>query len=169
MAIIYQSEQPKSISLNSTDLDSATYNNVQVFLKDTSKLITSFATAHTDESRVPPPYDSNGYNFGGSAPEKTATLTISLGDTTGFDAVKFNWNNDGSINTYGDISGKITWNEETITLFDDIGQSGEQILEFYTGMPESLVFDLKAKSSSSYNLYISEAHLNLINVMLIKL
>ena len=168
MSVTYHQTQPKTIALNGQDLNSATYQGVQVFLKSSSRLITEFATVQTDESRVPPPYDSNGYNYSAEAPAKNNSVVIPLGDTTGFNAIKFDWDDTGAINTYGTIWGYVpNWNGGNVGICEELKKSGTLVLPFYDGMPENLTVSVYAKSSSSYQGYISKMVLNLRNVMLI--
>ncbi len=169
MAIAYQNQQPKAISLNGTDLNSITYSNAEVFRKNVSRLVVSEISAETADSRVPPPYDSDGYNHSGTAPTVNETLTIDLGDTTGYDALTFSWDNEGSADAYGYIMGKVSnWNGEDIMLYDDeLHQSGNVTVPLYAGVTQLIIY-LEARSDSSYQYYISRANITLRNVMLVK-
>lgn len=168
MAITYQSEQPKAISLNGTDLNSVSYHGAEVFRKNVSRLVVSEISAETADSRVPPPYDSNGYNHSGTAPTVNKTLTIDLGDTTGYDTLTFSWDNEGSGDSYGYIMGKVSnWNGEDVVLYDDeLHQSGNISLPLYAGVTQLNIY-LEARSDSSYQYYVSCAHITLRNVMLV--
>lgn len=168
MAITYQGEQPKAISLNSTDLNSVTYSNVEVFRKNVSRLVVSEVSAQTSESRVPPPYDSNGYNYSASAPTVSQSLVIPLDDVGEYDTLTFSWDNAGSGNAWGMIRGVISnWNGEDIELYHSLNQSGTMSLPLYEGVTQLVIY-LQARSDSSYQNYTSHAHITLRNVMLVK-
>lgn len=167
MAIIYQSEQPKAISLNGTDLNSITYDDVEVFRKNVSRLVVSEVSAQTSESRVPPPYDSNGYNYSASAPTVSQSLVIPLDDIGEYDTLTFSWDNAGSGNAYGMIRGVISnWNGEDIDLYSSLNQSGNISLPLYEGVTQLAIY-LQARSDSSYQYYTSRAQITLRNVMLV--
>lgn len=168
MAINYQSEQPKAIFLNATDLNSVSYSDVEVFRKNVSRLIVSEVSAQTTESQVPGPYDSNGYNYSASAPKVDTWLNIDLGDVSGYDSLVFDWDNEGSGNAYGTVEGKISqWNGEDIDLYNGLNHSGSVTLPLYEGVTQLNIY-LWAKSGSSYRYYTSHAHITLRNVMLVK-
>lgn len=108
MAVSYQNTTITGISYQSTNISQGYFGSTLVFSSSGSDLILDYFHLETDVSVIPrpagvwdTPYTNNDPSA--SAPEKTATDYISLGDITSYDGVTFNWNNDGSYNSYGSI------------------------------------------------------------------
>jgi hypothetical protein len=165
VSIQYNGTTIEGLSYNSIDVEAAFYESTQVYARTSSVLILASTTLQTETSVVPPPYDENGYNYNASAPKKTATLSVPLGDITSYNSITFRWDNEGSGNAYGDISGTVKVGEITKNLFSGLNASGEVTLDVSSLSGEyALRFDVEAQSRSSYKLYRSTAVLNLYNI-----
>lgn len=166
MAITYNGTSVAVLSYNTTPISQATYNTTPVYASG-NILIESYSLA-TDSSMVPPPYDENGYNYNATAPEKTAFASLDLGDITAYTQITFEWDNEGSSNSYGDISCWAIIHGQRVDVYsntfsgtrrftatiDVSSLSGNQTMDIH----------LSAKSRSSYRGYISRATINMYNI-----
>ena len=132
-------------------------------------------TLESGDSRVPGPYDENGYNYNGTAPTKTETYILNLGDVTDLSEVSFHWDNTGSAQGYGDVYAKykglddsdVILFKKTVEGAGDVNVSYGDVtidLTSYTGN-KSIVFTVYAKSRSSYRGSVSHVTLNVSNIV----
>lgn len=165
MAIIKDGTTVASITYNNTSVSTGLYDGTTVFTSDGYVVIQESAFLETDRSFVPPPYDADGYNYNASAPKKEAELTIVLGDITSYDHISFDFDNSGSSNSYGVISGTATINETTVMIFNGINQNGTIDVDTSDLSGEySLKLKIEAKSNSSYRGYSSKSVLTVSNI-----
>ena len=132
-------------------------------------------TLESGDSRVPGPYDENGYNYNGTAPTKEETYTLNLGDVTDLSEVTFHWDNTGSAQGYGDVYAKYKGlDDNDVILFKNTVEGAGDVnasygdvtidLTSYTGS-KSILFTVYAKSRSSYRGSVSHVTLNVSNIV----
>lgn len=139
--------------------------------------ITIIQNYHFDSgtSVAPPPYDENGYSeSAGSAVSNS--YTVYLDNAAAYSTLEISWNNYDSSNPYGDIEGNLIKYIDGITsssgdtqlLFDSPTYAEGVITIDLTGAVNNpnnrLVFDLYAKSDSTYQLYRSTAECTIVHV-----
>lgn len=126
--------------------------------------VTNVFSIDSGTSQVPPPYDAQGYNYGGTAPAKSESYELELGDVTSKSSLTFTWYNyDGdnhSGNGYGTIYGGY-YDLDGIYqyLFNTPGDTTGSVtidLTSATGL-KTIRFTVYAKSLSSYKNYTSNA------------
>lgn len=111
---------------------------------------------------------------GDDPPVRSAEYTIQLGDISAFSKLIFNWNNRGSLNTFGGNRGYYTLyakNNITKTLFENTEEykNGTETIEIGTLSGNAVItFYAYAKSESSDPGWISSAVLNISNVKFIR-
>lgn len=173
MAVSYQDTTITGITYQEASITEGYFDSTLVFSSSYTDLILDRYYLETEMSQVPPPYDNNGYNYGGTPPTKTAIGYINLGNITNYDGVTYNWNNEGSFNSYGlmycDIS--IVDSEDVevegskIRLYNDLQGFGYKTmsLEGLSGTYK-LKVELYAKSNSPYRGYCSKATVTLTDI-----
>lgn len=165
MGITYNSANVLNVTYNSATVTSVTYNSATVFNGGGSTVILASAFLETDVSQVPPPYDEGGYNYNSQAPKKEADLSIPLGDITNYNVVAFEFNNDDSINTYGEISGSATIGTIVVPIFNNLNQNGTISIDTSSLSGEyALRIHIEAKSWSSYRWYSTKAVLHMATI-----
>ena len=134
-----------------------------------TKLAIENFTVESGESQVPPPYDSEGYNYNAQAPVKQDSTTRSLGDLTSYTQLAVVWDNVGSGNAYGEIYGRITIDSTDTNLF----QASNMGCSIYNGNivtkinissitgQQTATFKAYARSDSNYRGYTSESVLHI--------
>lgn len=165
MAITYNGTAIADVTYNSTSIDSATYNETQIYTRSGYVVILANATLQTDESKVPPPYDSEGYNYNDHAPKKEADLSIPLGDITSYNHISFDWDNSKSYNAYGDVLGTASIGDTTKTIFTSVDSNGTVDIDVSELSGEyALRIHIEAQSRSSYRGYTTKTVLDMTNI-----
>lgn len=167
MAVTFNGTALSSISFNETALSQVSFDGTVVFSGSQDEIIATNVTYGSGASVAPPPYNSEGYNVDTMPPEKKVMHTISLGDVTNYDKIIIDWDNQGSVNSYGEISAYAVVKGTRYNIFDDLDKSGHKEINIgsLTGATSLDIFTV-AKSLSAYNGYISESVINLKNVVL---
>ena len=171
MSVTYNGTTIGTILYESTDISKGYYDSTEVFTKDHSEVLHAGFTLDSSESRVPGPYDENGYNYNGSAPQKRKDEIIVL-DVTDYSSISFTWNNDGSGNAWGTVWARVEPTvggevQEDTEIFDTAASStGTTTIDTssWTGNV-SFKFEVYAHSESAYGSYTSRTVLNAGDIM----
>lgn len=152
---------------NETSMTLATYNGNTVFQRNLITIIADKLHYDSGWSNAQPPYNAQGYNTTTLPPEKLVLNSVSLGDVTNYNKIKFTWDNEGSLNSYGEIEGYVIFRGTRRNLFDGIEQHGTVEIDI-TGITGQQTLDvwLRAKSLSAYSGYVSDATVNIYNLSL---
>lgn len=125
-------------------------------------------TLDSGESKVPPPYDAEGYNYDGTAPTKQESVQKSLGDLTQYNQLALVWDNQGSGNGYGEIYAKITIAGTDYTIFSGSSYYAGNIVTKIditnVAGSQTATFKVYARSDSHYRGYTSQAVLNIKSI-----
>ena len=167
MAVSFNGTTLSSISFNETALSSVSFDGTTVFSGSEDEIIATNVTYRSGISVAPPPYNSEGYNVDTLPPEKKVMHTLSLGDVTNYDKIIIDWDNQGSVNSYGEISAYVVVKGSRYDIFNELDKSGHKEINIgsLTGTTSLDIFTV-AKSLSAYNGYVSESVINLKNVVL---
>lgn len=163
MAIIYDNVTVATVGYSSVDISKAFYSSVEVFSKGASTVLYPGFSLQTDTSRVPPPYDENGYNFNDRAPEKWKDKTVEI-DVTSYDAIVFDWSNEGTGSAWGTVVGYYEINSANRTqIFEGANAQNGTITIDTSEMTGTIAikFLAYAWSESSYQGYTSHTTLNI--------
>ena len=167
MSIIYNSVSVASVNYGQTDVNKGYYHSVEVFTKEAQVVLYPAFSVQTQQSRVPPPYDENGYNYNDSAPVRWADETVEI-DVTSYDSITFSWNNEGTYNGWGGVHGYYEFNSGSrIELFDGAqDHRGEVTIDTSEiSGTISLKFIAYAHSQSSYGGNVSGTTLNIGDIL----
>lgn len=167
MSISFNTHEINSVNYNGVELNDLTYNGVHVL--ESGTLIASGIKIDSGVSVVPPPYDSEGYNYGGNAPLKEAEIRNSLSPVLPMESntvVAIRANNKGSWNSYGGLNYWVNVREgsyrtDNIDLFFKNNEDDEIIV--YSPIDplkqtiNGYTVHVDAKSNSSHRTFISQA------------
>lgn len=165
MAVSFNGTTLTGLYLNGSAATTASFNGTTVFAGSTEEVIVSTKTVRSGVSVAPPPYNSEGYNVDTLPPEATKMEQISF-DASTFHKITFEWDNKGSVNSYGEISAYVVLRGTRYNLYSDLDKSGK--IEINTSSlsgTQTLDIFAVAKSLSAYSGYISESVVNLKNVI----
>lgn len=177
MSISFNTHEINGVNYNGVELNDLTYNGVHVL--ESGTLIASGIKIDSGVSVVPPPYDSEGYNYSGEAPLKEAEISNSLSPVLPMESntvVAIRANNKGSWNSYGELNYWVHIQEggyhtDNVDLIFKNNRDDEMIV--YTEIDplkqyiNGYTVHVDAKSSSSHRTFISQAvmEINYIKMM----
>ncbi|MBO7449050.1 MAG: hypothetical protein J6U54_01665 [Clostridiales bacterium] len=168
MAVTFNGTSLNSIIFNNTTLNTVTFNDTTVYTANASVDILKTKSMQSGVSVAPPPYNDEGYNVNESPQEKRTLYSIPSGldPNTRYDKIIFQWDNNGSVNSYGEISAYVVINGIRRDIFSEIDKSGKCEIDISSiATPSTIDFFVVARSLSAYRGYISNSVLNVYNLM----